>query len=203
MTQTLIPGTETPLLAAIDPGISDGYLVRNLPDGSIEHYAMPVDKQDRGMDLHRVAQLLDGYDHVLMEHPPLHTKGKMHLTENSCHAQYKELYGLMMGLCYSGRLGGFETIRPQDWQGALSFPKQTTLLSSREHEGRVEYLVNGQWQELHGNKGKDKLSELKRKVWKSFLHAQASQRFPTIKKIPIEAGAAYLLYRLLTQSYAK
>lgn len=161
--QILIPGCETPLLAAIDCGLTDGYIIRNLADGSLEAHRMPVDPEDRYMDLSAIKDLLRGYDRVLMEHPPLRTHGPMNLTEGNCWGQYMQLYGLLAGMEVP-----FETIRPQEWMGFFNFPKR----------------------------GKTPETE-----WKWFLHSQAAQRFPTIKKLTKDSGAAFLLYRMLTMTY--
>lgn len=165
--QTLIPGTETPLLvsmASVDPGLTDGYIVRNLPDGTLEHRKMPVD-EDGGLDLTGVETLLLGYDVVILEHVPLKVRGPTNLTENCVWGQYMQIYGLLWNKI------PFITVRPEGsdgWMAFFNFPKKGNTPT---------------------------------KDWKWFIHSQACQRFPTVKKMPKEAGAAYMLYRYLTMTY--
>lgn len=161
--QTLIPGTDMPLLAAIDPGLTDGYIIRNLADGSLEAHKMPVDPETGYMDTEAIKTLLQGYDRILLEHVPLKTRGPMNLTENCVWGQYQYLYGMFDGLGLA-----FETMRPQEWMGILNLPTR-------------------------GNTPD--------KEWKWMLHDQASNRFPSIKKITKDSAAAYLLYRVLTMTY--
>lgn len=117
--QILIPGCETPLLASIDPGLTDGYIIRNLADGSLEAHRMPLDAETGYMDTEAIKSLLRGYDRILLEHVPLRTQGPMNLTENCVWGQYQYLYGLFDGLGLP-----FETIRPQEWMEILNLPKR-------------------------------------------------------------------------------
>lgn len=162
MTQELIPGCGIPLLAAIDPGLSDGYIVRNLACGKMEAHKMPV--ADGGQDLEAIRALLKGYDLVVLEDPPFRTASAGALSKNMCYCSYKELYGLLFGADIP-----FLTVEPQEWQASFGFPKRGNTLT---------------------------------KEWKWFLHGQAAQRFPTIKKMPQEAGAAYLLYDYARREWA-
>lgn len=115
--QTLIPGCETPLLAAIDPG-SSGALVKNDFDGNLIYIKNPNDGS--GTDLLAVRDFLQGCDMVIMEHPPLGGfGGHTSLSENGCFQQYKELYGLLTGAGIP-----FYTIRPRAWMDLMSFPKK-------------------------------------------------------------------------------
>lgn len=117
--QTLIPGTDMPLLAAIDCGLTDGYIIRNLADGTLEALKMPLDAETGYMDTVAIKSLLRGYDRILMEQPPLRTQGPMNLTENCVWGQYQYLYGLFDGMNLP-----FETMRPQEWMGLLNLPKR-------------------------------------------------------------------------------
>jgi hypothetical protein len=114
--QTEIPGTQMPLLASIDCG-KKGYIVRNDREGNLEACKMPIN--ETGVDLYAVADLVRGYDMVLMEHPPLGGfKGQTRLTESCCWGQFKELYGLLAGIQVP-----FHTITPQVWQNEyFGFP---------------------------------------------------------------------------------
>lgn len=115
--QTLIPGTDMPLLASIDPG-SSGALVKNDLDGNLSYIKTPNDGS--GTDLLAVRDFLQGCDMVIMEQVPLGGfAGHTRLSENSCHSQYKELYGLLTGAGIP-----FYTVRPQAWQKYLNFPKK-------------------------------------------------------------------------------
>lgn len=104
-----------PILVGIDCGMT-GAIIKNGPDGQIEQFKMPV--QDNGVDLLRVIAILKGSDLVIIEKPPMGGfQGRTRLTENSCFSQYKELYGLMVGIGVP-----FHAIKPQDWQRYLGFP---------------------------------------------------------------------------------
>lgn len=137
--QTLIPGTATPILGAIDPG-SSGALVKNDESGNLAHIKTPNDGS--GTDLLAVRDFLQGCDMVIMEHPPLGGfGGHTSLSENGCFQQYKELYGLLTGAGIP-----FYTIRPRAWMNLMNFPKKGKTpdkewkaflhdQSQRRHEG--------------------------------------------------------------------
>lgn len=120
-TQELIPGCETPILAAIDPG-STGAIVYNAPNGSVQFIKMPQSDQ-KGIDLYTIGEALRGCNLVLIEQE---SSGGFHghtrVSDNSCFAQYKELYGFMVG-----REIPFYTMRPQVWQKFLGFPKKKEI----------------------------------------------------------------------------
>lgn len=109
-----------PILASIDCGMS-GAIIRNDDQGNLHCHKMPT--QDKGIDLYAIADILRGADMVIMEKPPMGGfTGHTSRTENSCHNQYKELYGLCAGIQVP-----FYTITPQQWQNYLGFPKKRTV----------------------------------------------------------------------------
>lgn len=115
--QTLIPGTQIPILAGVDCG-SSGALVKNDSEGNLCHIKTPNDGS--GTDLYAVRDFLQGCDMVIMEHPPLGGfGGHTSLSENGCFQQYKELYGLLTGSNIP-----FYTIRPRAWMDLMNFPKK-------------------------------------------------------------------------------
>lgn len=114
--QTLIPGCETPILAALDPG-TNGCIVKNLPDGSLMAMKCPQ-RADGSMDLQRYREALQGVDMLIIEQQ---SSGGFHghtrISDNSVFAQYRTLVGFFEGAGIP-----YYSCRPQAWMKILNFP---------------------------------------------------------------------------------
>lgn len=111
-------------LAGIDPG-SSGAITLNWP--TLRHIKMP--QANSGTDLLAVRELLREADMVFMEHVPAGGfSGVTRKSDNDCHSQMKELYGLMVGSDIP-----FHTITPKRWQKWLGLPsKKSVELSGKD-----------------------------------------------------------------------
>lgn len=112
-----------PLLGVWDIGMT-GCIVTNDSSGILSAFKTPHDEQG-GVDLIAAKEILKPCEFVMIERqpPPFQSKRfKSSNIENSVFAQYKETYGLLVGMEKD-----FYAIRPHAWQKYLGFPSRIEI----------------------------------------------------------------------------